>query len=260
MNIISVSSFYNKFATSYHEIFKNWDKSITYHSKCISTIIKKYFNNIENNEISILDCSCGIGTQIIGLAKMGYNVSGSDLSKNEIKRARKEAKKRNVEINFKICDFRNLSSLFSDQFDIVISFDNSLPHLIDKPDLNITFNEIFKILKPNGMFFASIRDYDQILLSKNTITEPYYHIDEKGKRISFQTWDWIEDTYTLTQYLIKHKNKFCKIKSFSTKYRAITREEISLKLHANNFSEISWIMPEDSDYYQPIVIAKKLKE
>ncbi|RLC12898.1 MAG: hypothetical protein DRI24_16775 [Deltaproteobacteria bacterium] len=43
---------------------------------------------------SILDVSCGFGTQSLGLAKLGYQVTVSDISAKAIDRAREEAEMR----------------------------------------------------------------------------------------------------------------------------------------------------------------------
>jgi len=41
----------------------------------------------------ILDCACGIGTQAIGLAALGYCVTASDLSEGALAEAKKRAEK-----------------------------------------------------------------------------------------------------------------------------------------------------------------------
>src|ERR1700736_5531060 len=45
----------------------------------------------------VLDCACGIGTQALGLARAGYNVEGTDLSRAEIERAKAEAFSRGLD-------------------------------------------------------------------------------------------------------------------------------------------------------------------
>jgi len=52
-------------------IFRDWDASIKRQSKILDALIQKY---AKENVQSILDCSCGIGTQALGLAKLGYQV------------------------------------------------------------------------------------------------------------------------------------------------------------------------------------------
>jgi len=156
----SIEQFYNNFASHYHELFNNWDNSIKYHSRCISNLLKRKFEFRNENQISILDCSCGIGTQAIGLALLGYNVHGSDISKKEIERAKRESKRFKVSIKYVVSDFRELSNKINNKYNVVISCDNSLPHLLEKNDLEKTFIEINKKLEINGIFLASIRDYD----------------------------------------------------------------------------------------------------
>ena len=75
---------------------------------------------------SVLDVSCGIGTQAIALALNGYAVTGSDLSKNAIKRAAEEAAKRNVDTEFSVCDMREAHAHHGTGFDVVVSADNSI--------------------------------------------------------------------------------------------------------------------------------------
>jgi 2-polyprenyl-3-methyl-5-hydroxy-6-metoxy-1,4-benzoquinol methylase len=84
---------------SYHLIFEDWDVSIENQGKIISALLPSA------EELGrVLDCACGIGTQIIGLKKLGYLVEGSDLSSQEVERAIKEAKKRNLSIDIRVDD------------------------------------------------------------------------------------------------------------------------------------------------------------
>ena len=55
----------------------------------------------------MLDCACGIGTQAIGLAALGYNVTASDISDGEIAEARARAAKADVAIGFVKADIQD---------------------------------------------------------------------------------------------------------------------------------------------------------
>jgi len=44
---------------------------------------------------------------------------------------------------------------------------------------------------------------------------------------------------------------------FECGYRATRREEITDLLVASGCSEVNWLFPEETDFYQPIVVAKK---
>ena len=57
---------------------------------------EKYQDIFEDigKDARILDCSCGTGLQIFGLAQKGYKVWGSDISKGMLKRAREYSKQK----------------------------------------------------------------------------------------------------------------------------------------------------------------------
>ena len=57
-------------------------------------------------EPTVLDVACGIGTQALGLAALGYRVTASDLSAGAVARLRDEAARRGVKIDAKVADVR----------------------------------------------------------------------------------------------------------------------------------------------------------
>ena len=103
---------------------------------------------------------------------------------------------------------------------------------------------------------ASIRDYDALLLDKPPYSPPYIHQTEKGQRVSFQTWNWEGDCYKLIQYIIDDENTL-QVSRFACEYRATRREELTGLLLANGCREVAWKFPEETGFYQPIVVAKK---
>ena len=111
-------------------------------------------------------------------------------------------------------------------------------------------------LKTGGMFVASIRDYDAMLLDKPPYSPPYIHKNEKGQRASFQTWEWKGDNYRLIQYIIEDEETL-QISKFECEYRATRREEMTNLLLESGYCEVIWLFPEETGFYQPIVIAKK---
>ena len=204
----------------------------------------------------MLDCACGIGTQAIGLACLGYKIYASDISKLEIVEAKKRAEKANVKIQFVNSDFRCLSDEFSNKFDIIIAMDNALPHMLSSEDLGRAVKSISGQIKENGIFVGSIRDYDALLCDKPPYSPPYIHETEKGKRVSFQTWIWNGECYKLTQYIIDDEETL-EINKFECEYRATRREELTNLFIANGCKEVVWLFPEETGFYQPIIVARK---
>ena len=102
---------------------------------------------------------------------------------------------------------------------------------------------------------ASIRDYDSLLTVKPPYSSPYIHKTEKGQRISFQTWVWKGDNYQLTQYIIDDEDSL-QISKFECEYRAVRREELTNLLLSSGCSNVTWKFPEETGFYQPVVIAR----
>lgn len=252
-----VTNCYDNMTDEYHLHFMNWSNTMNRHAKVIDGIIQERLH-CNPNEIKLYDCSCGIGTQAIGLSLLGYKVYASDISENEIKRARLEAEKLNAKLNFFIADFRKINEQVKDSFDVIITFDNSLPHLLELREMYKALENIYLKLNKGGMFLASIMDYDHILIDKPNVRLPYVYQEEFGKRIVVHTWDWQENNiYNLSIYMIKEKGERCETNCYKTKYRAYAREEINYMLNQIGYKKIDWIMPEKSGHGHPIVIAFK---
>jgi ubiquinone/menaquinone biosynthesis C-methylase UbiE len=248
--------FYDKLAGDYHLIFADWKKSVQRQGVILDKLIRKQGFEPPAN---LLDCSCGIGTQAIGLALQGYEVQGTDLSPKSIARAKKEAKNFGVNIKFQPADFRKLSQVIKDQFEIVITCDNSLPHLLTDNDLALAIKNIYKAMSPNSLLVASIRDYDTLLKEKPTVTPVTIYGKGDDRYFSFQEWTWDEKNpvYSLNHFIVKKQKNSWKTECRNSKYRAIKRAELTAFLKAEGLSSITWHMPEETGYYQPIVTAKK---
>lgn len=251
MNI--TQTFYDNLATQYDKLFLDWQS--TTHEQAL--ILNKLFADSGfNNTSRLLDCACGIGTQAIGLAALGYNVTASDISDGELAVAAERAEKNGVKLRFEHADFCTLSDTFSEQFDIVIAMDNALPHMLTHEALETAVKSIVGRIRPGGIFVASIRDYDRILAEKPSYSAPYIHKTEKGQRVSFQAWSWSGDNYRLTQYIIDDEDNL-QISKFDCEYRATRREELTKLLISDGCRNVVWKFPEETGFYQPIVIARK---
>ena len=245
--------FYDNMASQYDKLFLDWQATTQEQALILDRL---FVENGFSKSAHILDCACGIGTQTIGLAAIGYNVIGSDISDGEITEAKERAKKNTVSVRFEHADFCALSDTFLEHFDIIIAMDNALPHMLTGNDLASAIKSIIEQLKHGGMFVASIRDYDALLTVKPPYSPPYIHRTAKGQRVSFQTWSWESDNYRLIQYIVDDEDTL-QVSKFECEYRATRRQEITELLMASGCHEVVWKFPEETGFYQPIVIAKK---
>ncbi len=251
MNI--TQTFYDSLASHYDKLFLDWQADTHEQARILDKI---FSDNGFDKSAKILDCACGIGTQSIGLARIGYNVTASDISDAEIAQAKSRAEKDGVKIRFENADFCALSDRFEERFDIVIAMDNALPHMLTSVDLEKAVKSIIGQTNDNGIFVASIRDYDALLKDKPPYSPPYIHKTENGQRVSFQTWEWNGDRYKLIQYIIDDV-EILKTNRFECEYRATLREELTCLLLKYGCKNVNWLFPDKTGFYQPIVVAKK---
>ena len=75
MNI--TQTFYDNMASQYDKLFFDWKATTQEQAVILNNIFYSYGFD---KTASVLDCACGIGTQAIGLASIGYHVTASDIS------------------------------------------------------------------------------------------------------------------------------------------------------------------------------------
>jgi len=248
-----VGQFYDSFAEAYHLIFEDWDRAIVRQARIVDGLIK---SRLRRPCQIVHDCACGVGTQAIGLAGLGYTVSGSDLSQNAIRRAIREAEKRELIIEFRVSDMTNLVEYPSDHFDVLGAFDNALPHLsIDQ--LTAAATSFHRVLRSDGLFAASIRDYDSLIESRPEFQGPSFFNSAGPRRIIHQVWEWTApDMYDVHQYITLKQHDGWESLHFASQYRCLLRAELTQVLLAAGFADVEWLMPSTTGYYQPIVIGR----
>jgi glycine/sarcosine N-methyltransferase len=248
-----VLDFYEALAEYYHLIFEDWDRSIRRQAKVLDLLISR---ELPGQPLNILDCACGIGTQALGLASLGHHVVASDLSPAEVRRAEKEARMRALDIVFYVSDMTALKEVPDTRFDVVAALDNALPHLT--PDqLTRAIKAMASKLNSGGLFIASIRDYDLFLQQRPSVLQPAFFGSEGTRRIVHQVWDWIDAArYNLHLYITLEAHNEWKTHHFVSEYRCLKRQELSDVLQLTGFHEPVWVMPAETGYYQPLVLAR----
>src|SRR6185369_9466891 len=113
----SVADFYNRLAGDYHLLFADWDRAVRRQGDILDRLIAARLGPPPQR---VLDCSCGIGTQAIGLAERGYVVHATDLSAAAVERAARESDRLGVPLTTGVADLRDLAQV-EGTFDVVLS-------------------------------------------------------------------------------------------------------------------------------------------
>ena len=241
-------------APSYHLVYQDWNGSIESQARNLVKIVEQQWGLSDVK--SVLDVSCGIGTQAIGLAGRGFQVTGSDLSVEAITRARKEADQRGVKISFSVCDMRQAYEHHRRQFDLVISCDNSITHLLTNDDVLLALIQMYQCTRRGGGCLLTVRDYDKEERGSG-IVKLYGLREDKGTRfLIFQVWDFVGDIYDLSMYFIAddHRSSVPETQVMRSRYYAIgTDQLLGLMLEAG-FRAVERL---DGVFFQPVLVGTK---
>jgi ubiquinone/menaquinone biosynthesis C-methylase UbiE len=119
----------------------------------------------------MLDIGCGIGRMDRGFAEMFAEVWGIDVSEKMIQKA-KELNK-NEKIKFIKGNGRDLSDFPNDSFHFVFSI-ITFQHIPEKQIIFRYFSEIYRILKPGGLFKVHLAGTEGIARAFGFIPVPRY--------------------------------------------------------------------------------------
>jgi SAM-dependent methyltransferase len=247
--------YYDGLAKYYKLIYADWDKSLHRQAVQLNSIIQEYIGETAN---TVLDAACGIGTQTIGLAKLGYTVTASDISTVEVEHARQESLRYDVQIEFQIVDMRQVWDYFHKQFDVVMACDNSVPHLLNNDEILCAFQQFYKCTKPNGACIITLRDYSDVQHKEKTshLYPRQIHQTDRGRVILFDVWDFDGDYYEMTTYIVEdYGEDSAQIKILrGGKYYCVEIPAIEGLLKKAGFREVKLLVER---YFQPTLIALK---
>ena len=138
----------------YETLFDNYAKGYDSESYVQGTVGEVDFIEKElgfDKSKNFLDIGCGTGRHAIELARRGYKVTGIDLSKAQLERAKEKAKGVNLDIEFIQKDARQLE--FEGLFDTVIMICEGAFPLMETDEMNFEIlQNVEKALKKNGKF------------------------------------------------------------------------------------------------------------
>lgn len=130
----------------YDDEAKHYDIFNEETSQVINKIIEKILK--KHKVKTVLDLTCGTGSQIFYLAKKGFSVVGSDISAKMLKIARSKAQEQKLNIKFYKDDMRSAKL---GTFDAVVTIFNAVGHLT-KSDFIKAIQNINKNLNLNGLY------------------------------------------------------------------------------------------------------------
>ncbi len=199
----------------------------------------------------VLDVACGTGRHSIALARRGYLLAGTDLSKGMIERARANAVDAKVDVRFEVAAFGELARTFDlpstassgrhgSRFDGLLCLGNSLPHLLTPAELHAALADFAACLHPGGLLLIQNRNFDAVLSRCERWMKPQSCREGKTEWIFLRFYDFeLRGRLIFNMVTLRREGAGeWKQQVASTRLHPLRREELTAALEAAEFVDV----------------------
>ncbi len=188
---------YEAFSMYYDSLTENVDYK--HRAAYFNSLIGKYKQSQGN---VLLDLACGTGSMSEEMAKLGYDVIGSDFSYGMLNRAMEKKFESGLPVQY-ICQDMRETELYGNADAVICTLD-SLNHLKSFKDVEKTFKSVFDNLEEGGVFIFDMNTpYKHSKVLGNNIfiydTETVYCVWENNYEAENHTVNIRLDFFELTE-------------------------------------------------------------
>jgi 2-polyprenyl-3-methyl-5-hydroxy-6-metoxy-1,4-benzoquinol methylase len=112
--------------------------------------LELYGANASNSAPKLLDICCGFGRISAELARMGFSITGVDITESYLRTAREEAALENLDIEYINADARKFTR--ENYFDAAVNLYTSFGYFSDPKEDVLLLSNVYKSLKTGGAF------------------------------------------------------------------------------------------------------------
>jgi ubiquinone/menaquinone biosynthesis C-methylase UbiE len=250
------ASYYDTKAQYYDKLNENDSEVI---NCTIEKALKKY------GVLTVLDLTCGTGSQVFWLLEAGFEVVGSDISTSMLQIAKQKAKDRKLEVNFLQGDMRDFKV---GEFDAVITISNSIGHLT-RQDFRRAVQNVNRNLKAGGIYIFDIFNLTYLKYKDNItkFTLDELAISENRSSIREVQFSYITHEGVLASYNIyfeqEGENEPVKISRHDDTLQCYNTDELKTILEESDFKILEQIGIDGSQFSENeteriLTIAKKV--
>lgn len=177
--------------TNQHRWFESWFNSPYYHTLYQhrdASEAEAFINNLQAHldlpqGAKVLDLACGIGRHSTYLNKMGFDVTGVDLSEKSIAQAQQYS---NETLQFRVHDM--CEPFGNKEYDCIFNLFTSFGYFSNKDANTWVLQNVKEALRPNGVFVLDFLNAEKVFRELKTEKQETQNIDG----IEFQTTKRIE--------------------------------------------------------------------
>ncbi len=137
----------------YLELYSHRDNDEA--ARCIHTILSISGLDLKKPaSLSVLDIACGAGRHALELARLGYIVTGNDLSPYLLEEAKNAALKSCLPLKLSCCDMRVIAA--NDLYDLVVQLFTSFGYFDLKEDDQLVIKNAYELLKSDGWYVLDL--------------------------------------------------------------------------------------------------------
>lgn len=226
--------FYDAVADRYHLFYRDWETTLDREGMTLRRMLP------QGQYRTVLDASCGTGTQSIALAQQGYQVTAADISRQMLQKAQENAVRFKVadRITFTPTGFLALADTLSGPFDAVLTKGNALPHLLTDGELKAALGNFYRLLRPGGLLIIGMRDFDMILEDRIRFVPGQFHDGPDEQFILFDIWDYDDGPPTIitfNKFMVNGSGETYTVTKNPVRYRALRRTELDQMIAETGF-------------------------
>ena len=177
----------------------------------------------------VLDLACGFGRHAIGMAKLGYKVTGLDFNPRYLEIAAADAAAAGAQVTWCTGDMRALG--FDRAFDAIYSYFTSFGYFDDDENERVLAG-IARALRPGGSLLLEMMNRDRLLTHPQQRT--WSQREDGALLMEETTLEWVTSRVISRQHLIDPQGGTQVTKEFSL--RTYTCAELSALLRRQGLS------------------------
>lgn len=230
--------FYEAIADYYHLFFRDWDAVMQREGATLRRLFR------DKGVKTVLDASCGMGTQAIALALNNFEVTAADPNQKMMQRARENAQKRGVmdDITFVRAGFLALPKVLNGPYDAIVTKGNALLHLLTDEEILDALHNFHTLLRPGGTVNIGVRDFNFMLEDRPRFVPVQAHLDDLHRDyILFDIYDWNDGppvTVTFNTFIVSGKGDQYTATRHPITFRALRRNELESMLAQVGFVSV----------------------